>query len=301
MPADIPARLRGLDYASGRPSPWAIRDAGFAFVIRYLTDGGPGLPGKLLTPAEADGLRAAGVEIVSNWETTADRMLSGWGGGVADAGSALAQVLRCGGRPDRPIYFSADWDATPEQQSVIDAYLRGAATVIGAEHVGVYGGYYVARRCLDNGSARWAWQCDAWSGGNVDDRAQLRQLNRAGYAWVDGTECDINEATVPDYGQWSATGEDNDMTPEQAQQLAEVHRELTQLYPSRSKYRTDDQPVDTLAGYALNIDGRVHEEHVEREALMGEQWAVDLVQREADKGDTSSAAVIARIDQLGGE
>lgn len=59
---------------------------------------------------------------------------------------------------------------------------------------------------------------------------------------------------------------DDDMTPEQAQQLAEVHRELTQPYPSRSKYRVDDRPVDTLAGMVLNIDGRIHEQHIERMA-----------------------------------
>lgn len=56
---------------------------------------------------------------------------------------------------------------------------------------------------------------------------------------------------------------DDDMTPEQARQLAEVHRELTQPYPSRSKYRVDDRPVDTLAGMLLNVDARQHEIFVE--------------------------------------
>ncbi|MBB5915271.1 hypothetical protein BJY24_004138 [Nocardia transvalensis] len=286
---------RGLDYAGGRPDPRAIRDAGYRFVVRYLSSGGRSLPGKLLTPEEADGLRAAGVEIVSNWESYADRMLEGWIAGADDAYAALAQVLRCGGRTDRPIYFSADWDARPDQQDAIDAYLRGAGTVIGDANVGVYGGYWVVRRCLDNGTARWAWQCDAWSGGNVDDRAQLRQLNNAGYAWIDGIPCDINEATTHDYGQWSATGED-DMTPEQDAMLRTVYEELTKSFPSRSKYRDGDDPVDTGFGLVLNIDGRVHEAHVERQALLGEQWAVDLVRREAGKGDTSAAAVLASIE-----
>ncbi|MEU1432121.1 peptidoglycan DD-metalloendopeptidase family protein [Nocardia sp. NPDC005746] len=57
--------------------------------------------------------------------------------------------------------------------------------------------------------------------------------------------------------------ETDDMTPEQAKQLADVHRELTQRYPSRSKYRHDDKPVDTLAGFVLNIDGREHEASVD--------------------------------------
>ncbi|WP_280336592.1 glycoside hydrolase domain-containing protein [Nocardia wallacei] len=294
---------RGLDYAAARPSPAAIRDAGYSFVVRYLSPGGASLPGKLLTPAEADGLRAAGVEIVSNWESYADRMLEGWTAGIDDAHAALAQVLRCGGDAGRPIYFSADWDARPDQQDAIDAYLRGAATVVGAAAVGVYGGYWVVRRCLDNGTARWAWQCDAWSGGNVDPRAQLRQLNRAGFAYVDGVQCDINEATTPDYGQWSATGEDTDMTPEQDAMLRTVYEELTKRFPSRSKYRDyaedgGEVPVDSGFGMVLNIDARVHEEHVERAALMGEQWAIDRVRREAADGDAAAAAVLARIGEL---
>lgn len=90
------------------------------------------------------------------------------------------------------------------------------------------------------------------------------------------------------------TGED--MTPEERTLLKDVHRELTQKYPSRSKYRKDDKPVDTLAGIVLNIDGRVHEDHVEREALKRVEWAVGLVKREAAKGDKSAAAVLAQIE-----
>ena len=53
---------------------------------------------------------------------------------------------------------------------------------------------------------------------------------------------------------------------EQRELLAKTrdnHRELNQLYPSRSKYRVDDKPVDTLAGFILNIDGRIHEQFIE--------------------------------------
>lgn len=201
----------GLDYAGGRPDPEAIRAAGFDFVVRYLSDGGPGLPGKLLTPDEADALRAAGVDIVSNWETTADRMRAGYDAGVYDATAARAQVLTCGGRPDRPIYFSADWDAAPEDQTAIDDYLRGAASVLGAHNVGIYGGYWPASRALNDGVAEWEWQTDAWSGGQADDRRKMHQ--RIGTAVVDGVQCDINEALADDFGQWSY-GEEPDTEEE---------------------------------------------------------------------------------------
>lgn len=70
--------------------------------------------------------------------------------------------------------------------------------------------------------------------------------------------------------------------------------ELSKKFPSRSRYRTNDEPIDTLAGYVLNVDARIHEEFVEREAAKGEQWARDLVKREADKGDTGAKAAMSR-------
>ncbi|WP_280441187.1 peptidoglycan DD-metalloendopeptidase family protein [Nocardia brasiliensis] len=73
---------------------------------------------------------------------------------------------------------------------------------------------------------------------------------------------------TPDQLRALLTGGDTDMTPEQAAQLAEVHRELTQRYPSRSKYATADQLVDTLAGMLLNVDGRVHEASIDLPATL---------------------------------
>lgn len=55
-------------------------------------------------------------------------------------------------------------------------------------------------------------------------------------------------------------------TEEDRKMLREVHRELTQRYPSRSAYRENDEPVDTLAGYILNVDARVHEDWVHARA-----------------------------------
>ncbi|MDV7244470.1 MULTISPECIES: peptidoglycan DD-metalloendopeptidase family protein [Rhodococcus] len=75
-----------------------------------------------------------------------------------------------------------------------------------------------------------------------------------------------------------------------------IYTELTQKLPSRSKYRTNDEPVDTLAGMVLNIDARIHEESTEREALNGVKAAIDLVRREAARGDAGAKAVLARIE-----
>ncbi|MGN0100774.1 MAG: C39 family peptidase [Dietzia sp.] len=50
------------------------------------------------------------------------------------------------------------------------------------------------------------------------------------------------------------------------QKIRDIHRELTQRYPSRSAYRTSDKPVDSLAGMLLNVDARVHEDWVHARA-----------------------------------
>jgi len=193
--------LYGIDFAGGVPSAAAIKDAGFGFVCRYLTPGGPGLPGKLLTKNEYQALTAAGIAVIVNWETTADRMLGGYNAGVMDAHSAQNQLDQIGyPAAERPVYFSADWDASEAQQGVIDDYLRGAASVIGVERVGIYGGFYPVKRALANGTATWAWQAGAWSGGQIHPQAHIYQHIKT--VTVDGVDCDVNEAMIrPDFGQ----------------------------------------------------------------------------------------------------
>ncbi|MFD7847482.1 glycoside hydrolase domain-containing protein, partial [Nocardia sp. NPDC059764] len=150
--------------------------------------------------------------------------LDGYGAGVTDARAALAQMLRCGGRADRPIYFSADFDATPQQQVPIDAYLDGAASVLGRSNVGIYGGYWPVSRALDAGTATWAWQTVAWSGGRVDPRIAIYQNGEQ--VIVDGVECDVNQTDRIDFGQWDVETEEPDLTPEQDAALHDIQIQL---------------------------------------------------------------------------
>lgn len=80
-------------------------------------------------------------------------------------------------------------------------------------------------------------------------------------------------------GTPSTEGSD-EMTPEQEHMLRHVYNELTQRYPSRSALRETDEPVDTLAGFLLNIDGRIHEKSVEDDRIAQQLNAV-LVALEA--------------------
>lgn len=86
---------------------------------------------------------------------------------------------------------------------------------------------------------------------------------------------------IPPKGYAYSTAQPEDTTmgfnDEDRRMLREVHRELTQLLPSRSAYRTTDDPIDTMAGLVINTDARQHESWVhERAAEAGmdpAEWA----------------------------
>jgi hypothetical protein len=210
VPAPIAAAAlvtRGVDYSWGRPRPSALRAAGYTFACRYHSYS---TTGKNLTLSEAQALIAAGVDVVSNWEYSASEALNGYSQGVSNAQEAQRQALACGAPPDRPIYFSVDFDATPGQQTAINAYFDGIASVIGRGRTGGYGGFYVIQRLFDAGKIAWGWQTYAWSGGLWDSRAQLRQVRNG--VTIDGADCDLDEAWAVDFGQWGHAGATGGLT-----------------------------------------------------------------------------------------
>src|SRR6266699_2752912 len=129
----------GLDYVTG-PSIADMKAAGVAFVCRYLSYVNNLTQVKLLTPAEAKGLSAAGIAIVSNYEWYANRALEGTASGVQDGQIAADQHAACGGPASRPIYFSVDVDIDGAQ---VADYFKGIASVIGRARTGAYGSYRV--------------------------------------------------------------------------------------------------------------------------------------------------------------
>ncbi len=191
----------GVDYSWSRPSPSGLHAQGYTFAARYLSHD---TSGKNLSHAEAAALWAAGVDVVANWESTANSALNGHAQGVADAQAAESLANAYGIPSGRPIYFSVDFDATQAEQTPIDAYFDGVASVIGVARTGAYGGYYVVKRLFDAGKIKWGWQTYAWSGGQWDSRAQLRQVQNGITAAGDANCCDKDEAVAIDYGQWHA-------------------------------------------------------------------------------------------------
>jgi peptidoglycan hydrolase-like protein with peptidoglycan-binding domain len=189
----------GLDYSAGNMTVDALRGVGADFICRYVST--PGNP-KNIRAQEVVAMSRAGIDIVLVFETTTGRALEGEPAGTSDAQSAARQAADIGMPPGRPIYFAVDFDATPQQQPVVDAYFRGVASALGLRSTGAYGGYWVIQRLFDAGLIRWGWQTYAWSGGNWDSRAQIQQFSNSHR--VSGIECDYDHGLGQDFGQWRA-------------------------------------------------------------------------------------------------
>jgi hypothetical protein len=203
--------IEGVDFSSARPKAADLVAAGKHFVVRYCpyqihVDGVLKWVQKGLTATEISAYRAAGLAIVFNFESIAGRMKQGAStatsraNGIADAKLVEAAIARLKMPVATVCYFSADWDASSSEQPLVDAYLKGAASVMGAERIGVYAGYWVVGRCRANGTARWFWQTYAWSGGRIHDAAHLYQYRNGQI--VAGSQVDLDRALKADYGQW---------------------------------------------------------------------------------------------------
>lgn len=223
----IAAVVPGIDYAWSKPAISAVQRAGKVFVAQYDSQDAS----KNLTPARAEQLLAAGIEIVLVYEYGAQDMLRGRDGGQKDASHADAVAGQCK-ISGIPVYFAADWDAAPGQQTAINAYLDGAAAVVGLDRVGIYGGYWPLSRARDAGAARYYWGTPAWSGTNWAT-GFTPDIMQGGFVTVGGVQCDLDAGLTPDFGQFPRpkTGQDTHAwswwTCDGHESLAAVARRLT--------------------------------------------------------------------------
>lgn len=190
--------IEGVDYSYARPSIAGLKSADKKFAVRYITT--PGASNKGISKAEYDALHAAGIEVVVVWEGGAADMKKGKPQGVADAKAAQANLKAIVGLNDNlPVYFGCDFDATPADQAAINAYLDGAASVLGRDRVGMYAGYYPLKRAVAAGKVTWKWQTYAWSGGNILEGIHLYQYKNG--VTLAGGQVDLVRALQTNYGQ----------------------------------------------------------------------------------------------------
>lgn len=178
-----------LDYSFSRPSsPAALRNAGIRLVCRYLSWPGNN---KNLTAGEFQGLLAAGIGVLPNWESDAGRALQGAGAGATDGVGAYQCAEAVGIPHGRTIYFSVDTDTNPSQWPTIAAYLGAARqSMAGRYYVSAYGESTLIDWLSTQGVIpRGGWVTYAWSGGQVSSYAGIYQYlngqSLAGAAQVD--------------------------------------------------------------------------------------------------------------------
>jgi hypothetical protein len=190
--------MEGVDYAWARPDLDELWAAGKRFVCRYLAY----LPnGKVLGSSERAALHAKGFAIVLNWEQSSGDMTKGYATGVTHATEALRQANALGAPSWVPIYFSCDVNVVnPTQLDAVQAYLNGAASMLGRSRVGVYAQYSVIE-ALVPGTAAYGWQTYAWSNGKVSARAHFLQYHNG--VIVAGADCDLNRSLQDAFGAWS--------------------------------------------------------------------------------------------------
>ena len=140
--------MRLIDFTHRLVAPDQIKSAGFDGALVYVSELRPGadFDFKPVTREYADGLRAAGLHVVScyqygkpGWPTPSD-YTRGYEGGVADAQTALRLHAAAGGPDSAPIFFSVDEDIDLDTwKSVAVEWFRGINSVLGVNRTGIYG------------------------------------------------------------------------------------------------------------------------------------------------------------------
>jgi Domain of unknown function (DUF1906) len=205
--------VTGIDIAWDRPTIAQIKATGARWVGRYFSTD----PSKNLTAAEVRDYHAAGLGIVTVWETTTARATQGYQAGIDDANLAEGQRKTVGLPADHVHHFAVDMDT---DWASVEPYFQGVEAVIGKPRTGCYGG----RRVIEGAHAagiKYLWQTVAWSGGVWLPYATIRQP----YGTTLNGAADYDTAETPDFGQYPRPSE-VDMDATQNQMLVDIHNWL---------------------------------------------------------------------------
>jgi hypothetical protein len=217
------ANIKLIDFADRLVPPDQITAAGYTGAVVYVSESRPGanFDFKPVTRDYADALRAAGLQIVSNyqygkpgWPTPSD-FTRGYDGGVADAQTALHLHAAAGGGDSAPIFFSIDEDIDLNTWKTIAVeWFRGINSELGMDRTGIYAHSRACAWAIEDGvighsstaGHRWAWQTKAWSHGEREPTAVLYQSVVVGAAdpgvLLEGIHVDEDEILAADFGQW---------------------------------------------------------------------------------------------------
>lgn len=203
-----------IDFSGARPGAANIKAAGYKGVLRYLSPDIASTAWKRATKDEIAAYRAAGLDVILNFEWYAGRCLEGASAGTADGKTALSAAKAIGYPKGAAIYFSHDTSA--RNDAAVLAYMAAVKAAIGGYYeVDIYSGYDVVELVLAKGLARYGWQTLAWSGGRIGT-CHLYQNGQQTFT----NGADINLVRARPLGSWADYSADP--TPEQDSFMASL-------------------------------------------------------------------------------
>lgn len=167
--------VKGIDEDWSKADPATLYADGYRFAIGYVSQDNTG---KNITRAQIDALHAAGLAVGIVYEYNPDSAIGGHAQGIVDAGIAVRGAQQLGVPAGTTIYFAVDFNITAGEMETALAYLEGAETVCDSAGygVGVYGGYPLCHYLASQQQGFDMWQTYAWSAGNWEPAAQVRQV-----------------------------------------------------------------------------------------------------------------------------
>ena len=186
----------GVDEAWDRLTPAEARAAGKQFLIGYVSED----QAKNLTPALVRAYHDAGQGVLVVYEYNIHAAETGAAGGTRNAQLAVQLAKALGYPRGCAIAFAVD-EQSPNLASLA-AYAQAFTAVCHAAGYRsmVYGGYATVKYCLDHHLVDLGWQTYAWSNGQWDPRAVIRQVRNG--VTIAGKDVDLDTAMVADYGAW---------------------------------------------------------------------------------------------------
>lgn len=146
---------------------------GYQVACRYLVPSG----WKALGAAEAEIISRSGMNVLSVYETTANRALGGRSAGIND-GYEAAKVAEKVGQPyGSCIYAAVDFEVSQAQMKTVMEYIKGFSEATPKYTTGVYGSYTVVDAAWKAQVCSRFWQTKAWSYGAQHPYANVYQCD----------------------------------------------------------------------------------------------------------------------------
>ena len=196
-----------IDYSAGVPRASAVKAAGFAGAVRYVSPARDAwMKGKPIRKPEADDYQAHGLELVSVYQNLKEDWRRGRTGGVVDATDAVMHHLEAGGPKGAVIYCAIDSNPTPEEfRSHALPYIEGfwdTLATLGYRR-GVYCNTKVMGWLEGRNFTDFLWWKHGWGSDARIEGAAIHQYEIDKFT-VDGIGVDRNHVYADDYGQWSS-------------------------------------------------------------------------------------------------